>query len=98
MSAAGEYEPSWSMLSKTYDEFSYYFTCAINGADPKGNPVDADANNDGEVSMVEAFNYARSMDTQKETPWYEDSGDGIPNSGNMPKGGDGALGENTSLE
>jgi hypothetical protein len=98
MTAAGEYEPSWSMPSKTYDEFSYYFTCAINGADPNGNPVDADVNNDGEVSMVEAFNYARSMDTQKETPWYEDSGDGIPHSGNMPNGGDGALGNTTSLE
>jgi len=99
MSAAGEFEPSWCLDSMTYDEFSYHFTCAINGADPNGTTVDADANNDGEVSMVEAFNYAQSKDTQKETPWYEDSGDGIPHSGNMPKGGDGgALGATTSLE
>jgi hypothetical protein len=98
ISAAGEFEPSWSMASKTYDEFSYYFTCAINGADPNGTAVDADINNDGEVSMVEAFNYAQSMDTQNETPWYEDSGDGVPSSGSMPKGGDGTLGNTTSLE
>jgi len=98
ISAAGEYEPSWSLADKTYDEFSYYFTCAINGADPKGNPVDADDNNDGEVSMVEAFNYARTNDTRNETPWYEDSGDGIPHSGIMPSGGDGSLGTATSLE
>lgn len=98
MSAAGEFEPSWCLKSKTYDEFSYYFTCAINGADPDGKQVDADTDNDGEVSMVEAFNYARSKDTRNETPWYEDNGDGIPHSGNMPKGGDGALGDTTSLE
>ena len=101
MSAAGEYEPSYAMDPypyNTYDEFSYYFTCAINGADPDGKTVNADANGDGEVSMVEAFNYARAKDTQNETPWYEDSGDGIPHSGNMPAGGDGTLGSNTSLE
>ena len=101
MSAAGEYEPSYAMDPypyNTYDEFSYYFTCAINGADPDGKTVNADANGDGEVSMVEAFNYARTHDTQKETPWYEDSGDGVPHSGNMPSGGDGTLGSNTSLD
>jgi len=98
MSAAGEFETSKCMDSFLYDEFSYYFTCAINGADPDGKSVDADTNNDGEVSMVEAFNYAQSKDTQDETPWYEDSGDGIPHSGNMPKGGDGSLGNTTTLE
>jgi len=60
--------------------------------------VNADANGDGEVSLVEAFNYARAKDTQSETPWYEDNGDGIPHSGKMPAGGDGTLGSNTSLE
>jgi len=98
MSAAGEYEPSWSWSMNSYDEFSYHFTCAINGADPTGKTVNADANSDGEVSMVEAFNYARSKDTASETPWYEDNGDGIPHSGSMPSGSDGTLGSNTSLE
>jgi len=99
ISAAGEYEFSWAMApSYNYDEFSYYFTCAINGADPDGNTVNADANGDGHVSMVEAFNYARTNDTASETPWYEDSGDGTPHSGNMPSGGDGALGNTTFLD
>jgi hypothetical protein len=97
MSAAGEYEPSSGMDKEPYDEFSYYFTCAINGADPYGKTVNADTNNDGEVSMLEAFNYARAHDTQAETPWYEDNGDGIPHSGEMPAGMDGVLGSNTSL-
>ena len=47
--------------------------------------------------MVEAFNYARSDDTQTETPWYEDNADGIPHPGPIPAGGDGTLGSNTSL-
>jgi hypothetical protein len=99
MSAAGEYEPSYAMPpTYTYDEFSYDFTCAINGADPDGNAVNADANGDGAVSMVEAFNYARTQDTRSETPWYEDNGDGTPHSGNMPSGGDGALGNTTFLD
>jgi hypothetical protein len=98
MSAAGEYEPSWSMPpSNDYDEFSFHFTSAINGSDPDGKTVDADTDNDGEVSMVEAFNYAIQKDTASETSWYEDSGDGIPHSGSMPGGGEGTLGSNTSL-
>lgn len=100
ISAAGEYEPSWPSTSQSfnYDEFSYHFTCAINKADPKGNKVDADADNDGLVSLVEAFNYARSKDAESETPWYEDSGDGIPHSDAMPSHGEGTLGGNTTLE
>ncbi len=99
MSAAGEYEPSWSMPpSNNYNEFSYHFTCAINGATPTGASVNADSNGDGRVSMVEAFNYARSKDTASETPWYEDNGNGIPHSGAMPSGGEGALGSNTFLD
>lgn len=100
MSAAGQYEPSEAMppFPYDYDEFSYHFTCAINGADPDGNTVNADSDNDGKISMVEAFNYARTNDTRTETPWYEDSGDGIPHSGSMPSGGDGSLGDSTFLD
>jgi hypothetical protein len=99
MSAAGEYEFSWAMPpSYNYDEFSYHFTCAINGADPNGNKVNADTNKDKKISMVEAFNYARANDTRSETPWYEDSGDGTPHSGKMPASGEGTLGSKTFLE
>lgn len=98
-SAAGEYEPSWAMPpSYNYDEFSYHFTSAINGADSKGTKVNADTNGDGKISMVEAFNYARLKDTRSETPWYEDSGDGIPHSGKMPAHDEGELGGKTFLE
>jgi hypothetical protein len=99
MSAAGEYEPSWAMApSYSYDEFSYHFTCAINGATPTGATVSADTNSDGRVSMVEAFNYARSKDKASETPWYDDNGDGVLHSGPMPGGGDGTLGSSTFLD
>jgi hypothetical protein len=99
MSAAGEYEPSYAMgPTYTYDEFSYYFTSAINWAKPDGTTVNADANGDKKVSMVEAFNYARTKDTASETPQYEDNGDGVPHSGAMPAGGDGTLGSNTFMK
>ena len=66
--------------------------------DVDGQAVDADADDDGKVSIVEAFNYARSMNSRPETPWYEDSGDGIPRSGAMPAQGEGGLGSDTWLE
>ena len=86
------------MSKLDYDEFLYHFTAAVNKADHKGKKVNADSNKDGDVSMVEAFNYARSKDSQSETPWYEDSGDGVPHSGAMPSQGEGKLGGNTTLE
>ncbi len=100
ISAAGEYELSEAMppYPYNYDEFSYHFTCAINGADPKGKKVNADTNGDKKVSMVEAFNYARAKDTRPETPMYEDSGDGIAHSGKMPAHGEGTVGGKTFLE
>lgn len=93
MAAAGTLEPSWAMAPDyNYDEFSYYFTCALNWADPDGTAVDADTDNDNVVSMVEAFNYARTNDSASETPHYEDSGDGVAHTGAMPSGGEGTLG------
>jgi hypothetical protein len=99
ITATDEYSPSKAMPPNyDYSEFTYHFICAVNGADPDGNAVDADADGDGRVSMVEAFNYASSNDTRPETPQYEDDGDGLPHSGNMPAGGDGTLGESTFLD
>ena len=98
ISAATEYEFSEAMPPLyNYDEFSYHFTSALNGATPSGQKVNADTNNDKRVSMVEAFNYARDKDTRSETPMYEDSGDGIPHSGKMPAQGEGNLGAATFL-
>ena len=63
-------EQSWASPNHKYDEFVYHWICAINGADETGHPVNADANNNGEVSMAEAFEYARSHDRANETPQY----------------------------
>lgn len=54
----------------TYDEFVYHWTAAVASEDAYGNPVDADTNNDGSVSMQEAFTYAEAHDTRPETPQY----------------------------
>lgn len=63
-------EQSWASPNHEYDEFVYHWICAINGADETGLPVDADTNHNGEVSMAEAFEYARSHDCVNETPQY----------------------------
>ena len=63
-------EQSWASPNHKYDEFVYHWICAINGADETGNPINADANNNGEVSMAEAFEYARNHDRANETPQY----------------------------
>ena len=63
-------EQSWASPNHEYDEFVYHWICAINGADETGQPVDADTNHNGEVSMAEAFEYARSHDRVNETPQY----------------------------
>ena len=63
-------EQSWASPNHEYDEFVYHWICAINGANEKGHPVDADTDHNGEVSMAEAFEYARSHDRVNETPQY----------------------------
>lgn len=57
----------------------------------------ADTNGDGKVSILEAYNFARSQDPCPETPFYEDNGAAPAHSGAMPSGGDGALGQTTFL-
>ena len=68
--ACGGDEQSWVSPDRPYDEFLYHWTCAVNGADTEGNTVAADADGDGQVSMAEAFEYARSHDRVNETPQY----------------------------
>jgi hypothetical protein len=93
VAAAHQNEVSWAMPpNHDYNEFSFHFTAALNGAEPDGTKVDADVDDDGDVSMTEAFNYAQSEDTRSETPQYEDDGDGVSHPGNMPSGGDGKVG------
>ena len=63
-------EQSWTSPDKPYDEFVYHWICAVNGADELGNPVNADINHDGKVSMEEAYAYATRQDRVNETPQY----------------------------
>ena len=59
-------EQSWYCPDRPYDEFVYHWTCAVNGADEYGNPVDADANDDGEVDtkdIVDIVNHMMSKPT-----------------------------------
>ena len=53
-----------------YDEFVYHWTAAVCGEYPNGTSADADYDNDGEVSMYEAFYYANENDNYPETPQY----------------------------
>jgi hypothetical protein len=63
----------------SWNEFAYHFMCAIFGFQINGDsiPVWADVNDDGYVSMAEAFGYAATMDSRIETPQYDDNGDGV---------------------
>ena len=101
MAAADELEPSRAMAPDyDYNEFCYHVTCAMNGADPDGTAVDADADDDGYVSLLEVFNYARAQDGAAETPQYEDNGDGVPSTGEivpLGAGTEGYLGSRTTL-
>lgn len=73
-SAACRYdESSWAMgPDYVYDEFVFYWTAAVKGEDAYGNPVDADYNQNGFVTMDEAFEFAESHDTASESPQYDE--------------------------
>jgi hypothetical protein len=63
-------QSSWSMTNGQFDEFVYHWTSAIANHTPLGTIVNADNNNDGIISMQEAFSYAVAHDTKNETPQY----------------------------
>ena len=72
-------EPSRPMRNFIYDEFCFHWISAVVGETPSGTIVNADYDNDGFVSMIEAFVYAMSNDyffllplnnPQHETPQY----------------------------
>jgi len=71
-SACRHDESSWAMSNLIYDEYVFHWTAAVNGKDAFGNPVDADTNEDGLVTMDEAYIYARDHDVQSESPQYDD--------------------------
>ena len=72
-SACRHDELSWAMgPTYEYDEYVFYWTAAIKGEDAYGNSVDADYNQDGLITMDEAFIYAEAHDTQSEEPQYSE--------------------------
>ncbi len=99
MASCTQVQASWAdTISQQYGEFTYHFFAALTGQKPDGSgAVNADANGNGKISMVEAYNYARSHDGRPETPGYEDNGVIPHHTGNMPSGGDGTLGLATHL-
>lgn len=63
-------ESSYACSDVPYDEFVYHWTSAINCATPNGTIVLADLDNNGHVTMEEAFEYAKKHDNKRETPQY----------------------------
>lgn len=66
--ACSDDEMSWSCLDRPYDEFVYHWICAVAQHDELGNRVVSDFDNDGRVTMAEAFEYAMQHDRRSETP------------------------------
>lgn len=68
--------PNAQWPSINYSAFTYHWLCAMSGADPEGNAVNADADGDGNVTFREAFTYAKNNDeyakSGAETPQYWD--------------------------
>jgi hypothetical protein len=66
-------ELSWAMPPDyVYDEYVFHWTAAVKGEDAYGNPVDADYNQDGLITMDEAYRYAEENDLASENPQYGD--------------------------
>lgn len=63
-------ESAYARNDLLYSEFVYHWLSGIAGETPDGYPVNADSNNDGFVSIYEAFLYAKTHDTKNETPQY----------------------------
>lgn len=98
MSSCSATQVSYGRAANDYGEFTFWYFAALTGNKPDGTgAVNADANGDGKVSIMEAWNYARAHDTAPEMPFYEDNGVKPAHSGAMPAGGEGVLGAATFL-
>ncbi len=98
MTAASADQYSWGCDTEgPWDEFLYHFMDAVRKVTLIGDPVYSDYNNDGKVSMAEAFQYAWYADSTSENPQYDDNGDGIPTSQPLPNNGDGVFGAGAFL-
>jgi hypothetical protein len=74
MSACAVNEVSYARISLQYNEFTFWYFAALTGAKPDGSgPVNADANGNGKVSIIEAFNFARANDSAPEHPQFDEN-------------------------
>ena len=74
MSSCSPDQFSWGTSSNKFGAFTFWYIAALYGHKPDGSgTVDADANHDGKVSIIEAFNFASSHDGAPETPYYEEN-------------------------
>ncbi len=75
MTAASGDETAWSNTYYNHGYFLMPWIAALTGMDINGKEVNADANNDGKISMCEAFIYAKEHDEYaingKEHPQYK---------------------------
>lgn len=99
MSSASATQVSYGKMTLDYGEFTFWYFTALTGHQPPpyGGSYNADANGNGSVSIMEAWNFARDHDGAPETPHYEDNGAQPAHSGAMPAGGEGTLGAATYL-
>ncbi len=79
ITACSANEPAWASDALGFSEFTFRLLCAFYGYHIWGYdiPIWADVNDDGDISMAEAFGYAATMDSKDETPLYDDNGDQI---------------------
>ena len=89
-------EEAYSWGSPWYT-FTRGVASGLYGEDEEGIRVDADYDRNGFVSIVEAFNYAASVDPFREIPQYDDNGDAVSHAYPIPAGGEGLLGGRTFL-
>lgn len=73
------------------------FVAALAWVNEQGTSVNADADENGYVSILEAFNYAADHDMNDEIPQYDDNGDGLSHTDPVPAGGDGVFGSGAYL-
>ena len=72
-----EFQVTYPNLAGTFGELTYNFLSAINSKIPDGaTTVDADINNDGKVSMYEAYTYIKANEHRDEQPQFSDDGTG----------------------
>ena len=66
MAACQADESSFCRMEEPYDEFVYQWTSALAGCTPYGDPIDADYDKNGVVTLLEAYRYAEENDGYKD--------------------------------